>query len=100
MLRRIISIYFTVLFVLFLTTPTIVAILDSSVDVSVIFATSEEEENGCKKSPVKELIYNDIGMTELDFGSADNEHDLEYYLKKYPSPHLKLTSPPPQLHIL
>jgi len=100
MLRQIISIYFTTLFVLFLMTPSIVAILDSSVDVSIIFTTSEEEENGCKKNPVKELLYNEIGAEDIDFASVDNEHDLEYYQKKYPNPHLKLTSPPPQLDIL
>ncbi|UKM65712.1 hypothetical protein GSB9_02283 [Flavobacteriaceae bacterium GSB9] len=100
MLKHIVSIFFTSVFVLFLMAPTAVAFLDDSVDVSVFFTTSEEEEKGGKKNTEKELLYYEMDATELEFAFGDNEHNLEYYQKKYPNPHLKLTSPPPKVNIL
>ncbi|MFL1010720.1 hypothetical protein [Flavisericum labens] len=100
MLRQILSMFFTGVFVLFLMAPTVVAMLDDSVDVSVFFTTSEEEEKGGKKNTEKELLCYEMDTTDLDFAFGDNEHNVEYYQKKYPNPHLKLTSPPPKVHIL
>ncbi len=99
MLKQIISLMFTTLFVLFLMAPTVVAFLDDSVDVSVFYTTSEEEEKGCKKLTEKELLCHDMATTDFGFFLYDNEPDLEYFLKKYPNPHLKLTSPPPKLNL-
>lgn len=100
MLKQIISIFFTTLFVLFLMAPTVVAVLDNSVDVSVFFTTSEEEEKGGKKNTEKELLYCDMGNAELGLALDEKENNLEYFQKKYPNPHLKLISPPPKSFIL
>ncbi|XCF06645.1 hypothetical protein ABI125_02015 [Tamlana crocina] len=100
MLKQIVSICFTTLFVLFLMAPTVVSLLDDSVDVSVFYTTSEEEEKGAKKISEKELLCHEMGETNLNVFLGDNELDLEYYQKKYPNPHLKLNSPPPKFHIL
>lgn len=100
MLRSIISILFTSLFLLFLMAPTIISMVDDSIDVSVFYTTSEEEEKGCKKNTEKEFLYYDMNTENLEFASNDNNINSEYYLKKYFNPHLKLTSPPPKSYIL
>ncbi|NJX16119.1 hypothetical protein [Tamlana crocina] len=100
MLKQIVSICFTTLFVLFLMAPTLVTVLDDSADVSVFFNASEEEEKGNKKNVEKELLFNESKETDLDISLFEEELDLEYYLKKYPDPLLKLISPPPKSFIL
>ncbi|MDD7884771.1 hypothetical protein [Flavivirga sp. 57AJ16] len=95
MSRNIISICFSIIFMLFLTTPTITAILDDSIDISFFFSLSEEEEKGGKKNKNVEVLFFDLHVNELDFASNETENDLEYYFKKYPKPHLNLISPPP-----
>ncbi|MEL0455141.1 hypothetical protein WJN01_02790 [Flavobacteriaceae bacterium SZ-1-7] len=100
MLKQIVSILLTTLFLLFLMAPTVISIIDDSVDVSVFYTTSEEEEKGGKKTAEKELLYCNLEASDLKFSILEDEHNLEYCAKKYPNPHLKLTSPPPRLHIL
>lgn len=100
MSRRIVSILLSSLFLLFLTAPTIIVMIDDSVDVSFFYATSEEEEKGSEKNKEKELLFFDLNNTELDFASTDVENNLEYFFKNYPKPHLNLISPPPEFYIL
>ncbi len=99
MSRNIISICFSIIFVVFLTAPTIIIIVDDSVDISFFFDSSEEEEKGSKKDKDVELLFFDLTVSEMDFASNETENDLEYYFKNYPKPHLNLISPPPELHI-
>ena len=50
MSKKGLSILFSVVFLLFTVAPTILLIVDDSVDVSVVFSTSDEEEKGNKKN--------------------------------------------------
>ncbi|NMH88879.1 hypothetical protein [Flavivirga algicola] len=100
MSKNIISICFSIIFVAFLTAPTIIAFADDSVDISFFFASSEEEEKGSKKDKDVELLFFNLNVNEIDFASNETEDDLEYYFKNnYPKPHLNLISPPPELHL-
>ncbi|MDO5987024.1 hypothetical protein Q4Q39_06340 [Flavivirga amylovorans] len=100
MFRNIVSVCLSIIFLVFLSAPTVITIVDDSIDVSFFFASSEEEEKGGKKDKDVEILVFDLNMSELDFVSNESENDLEYYFKNYPKPHLNLISPPPQLHIL
>lgn len=100
MSRNIISICFSVIFLVFLTAPTIITMVDDSIDVSFFFVSSEEEEKGGKKDKDVEVLVFDLNVSEADFASNKTENNLEYYFKNYAKPHLNLISPPPQLHIL
>lgn len=100
MLKQIVSILFTTLFVLFLMAPTVISFVDDTVDVSIFYTNSEEEEKGGKKTAEKEFLYCELETEAISFSTTENEHNLEYYAKKYPNPSLKLTSPPPRQHIL
>lgn len=100
MSRSIVSILLSSLFLLFLTAPTIILMVDDSVDVSFFYASSEEEEKGSEKNKELELLFFELNSTDLDFASSEVENNLGYYFKNYPKPHLNLISPPPELHIL
>lgn len=100
MSRSIVSILLSVLFLLFLTAPTIILIIDDSADVSIFYASSEEEEKGSDKNKEVELLFFYLNSPDLDFASSEVENNLGYYFKNYLKPHLNLIFPPPEFHIL
>ncbi len=101
MRRSIISILLSTIFVALLVAPTIILIVDDSIDVSAFYASSEEEEEkGIEKSKDKEVFFSDYSITESDFVLNETKSYIQYYFKKYSKPHLNLISPPPELHIL
>ena len=100
MSRSIVSIFLSSLFLLFLTAPSIILIIDDSADVSIFYSSSEEEEKGSEKNKEIELLFFDLNNSDLDFASSEVENNLGYYFKNYPKPHLNLISPPPEFHIL
>jgi len=99
MLRQIISLSFTLLFVLFLTVPSVIVMLDDSVDISIIYASPEEEEKGNEKNQDIEVFTTQSNDDEIDYTALELESNSRYYFKKYPKPHLNLISPPPEQHI-
>ena len=96
MSRNLVSIFFLFAFVVFLSAPTIIAMVNDSVDVSLFFSMAEEEENGHPKSKnVKDIILEN--QDQEDFISlADEAVHLSYYVENYSKPYLNLISPPPK----
>ncbi|MDO5979155.1 hypothetical protein [Flavivirga spongiicola] len=100
MSRNIVSICLSIFFMLLLTTPTIVSLVDDSVDVSFLFDSSEEEEKkGNKKDKNTEVLFFEFNENEVDLASKKIKNNLRYYFKNYSKPHLNIISPPPDLHI-
>jgi hypothetical protein len=95
MSRSIGSIFLSLIFVVFLTAPTVISIIDDSHDMSVIYSFAEEE----KICEVK-ILMNVHSLKEVDFSLIKTLNNKEYYFKKYSRPHLNLVSPPPELHTL
>ena len=100
MSRNLVSICLSILFLAFLVAPTVITMIDDSVDVSIFYAASEEEEKGSEKDKEVEVLFFELLNNELDEASSTEESNLGYYFKKYPKPHLNLILPPPELHIL
>jgi len=99
--KSIISIILTLIFVGFLTAPTIIKLIDNSADISIFYTTSSpEEEKGADKKIDVEVFFNTIYMANLDYTSNKRGNNLDFYFKIYPKPHLNLISPPPELLIL
>jgi hypothetical protein len=98
MFKKTIAISFTVIFMALIVAPSVIVAFDDSIDTSIFYSITEEEENGKHKS----LVYS--------FSVMHNEHPTDFYLKKYasfsyqyknyPKPHLNLISPPPKQIIL
>ncbi|MDO5969339.1 hypothetical protein Q4Q35_05935 [Flavivirga aquimarina] len=101
MSRNIISVCLSIFFMVLLTTPTIVIMVDDSIDISFLFDSSEEEEKkGNKKNKNSEVLFFDFNENLIDLVSQEIKNNLEYRFKKYSKPHLNIISPPPDLHIL
>ncbi|WP_308993219.1 hypothetical protein QLS71_008160 [Mariniflexile litorale] len=78
--------------------PSIIVVLDDSIDTSVFYSLAEEEENG----KVKKLI-SPFSLQCNEFASNYALKNLQHFgfcFKKYPKPHLNLISPPPEQIIL
>lgn len=100
MSRSLISILLSTIFVALLVAPTVIILVDDSIDVSAFYASTEEEEKGIEKSKDKEVFFSEYNIIESDFVLNETENNVQYYFKKYAKPHLNLISPPPELHIL
>lgn len=99
--KNLVSILLTLIFVGFLTTPTLIMLADDTVDISIFYTTSSpEEDKGIEKNNNIEVLFTSPLMSDLDFSSKENKIKLGYYFKNYPKPHLNLISPPPKLHLL
>lgn len=98
--KKIVSIFLSVIFLLFIVTPTVLMIVDDTIDISIYYSTSEEEERGKEKQIDKEILFSNLKTNEsgLIFNSSNN--NLNYCFKNYTKPHLNLISPPPEQHIV
>lgn len=91
MLKKHISIFFTILFLAIITAPSIIMLLDDTVDISVFYSLSEEEE----EIKHAKLLFSD-NEEDLDYlRSVLKTNNLCYFFKNYSKPHLNLISPPP-----
>jgi hypothetical protein len=100
MSRNIVSISFSILFLVYLMAPTIITLIDDSADISVFYASSEDEEKGTDKNKEIEVLFLEIENPQFNVTLLKSENNLGYCFKNYPKPHLNLISPPPELHIL
>ncbi len=83
------------------TAPSILLIVDDSIDISFLYDISEEEEEkGKEKNKEFEIIVLDLPLLCEDYFNSENEEDLGYFFKKYSKPHLNLIFPPPEHYIL
>ena len=97
--RNIVSIFFSIIFLVFISAPTIISMVDDSIDVSLFYTSTEEEEKGQEKNKDNEVLFFEFIETVSDFDSNETEYNSEYYFKNYPKPHLNLISPPPQSQV-
>ncbi|MDO6491252.1 MAG: hypothetical protein ACSHW4_07730 [Cellulophaga sp.] len=95
MYKKIISIFFTVLFLAFLSAPTIITMVNDSVDISAFYSMSEEEEGHNAKK-----FLNSDNFSEIDISYVEEKSKQAYTSKKYPRPLINLVSPPPDFYIL
>ncbi|NOY48175.1 MAG: hypothetical protein GXO84_08285 [Chlorobi bacterium] len=100
MSRSLISIIFSVIFMITLIAPSVIIVIDNDADISFFYDTTEEEDKGSEKHKDLEVLFSEFNENEAYFVSNETESNLGYYFKKYPKPHLNLISPPPEQHIL
>ena len=100
MYRNIVSVFLALIFLAFLSAPSIISMVDSSIDVSILFASSEEEESGNEKPLNIEFIITKTISDIMGIKDLTNSNNTSYFFKKYSKPHLNLISPPPEQNIL
>ncbi|WKB82671.1 hypothetical protein QYR09_06450 [Cellulophaga lytica] len=93
MYKKIISIFFTLLFLAFLSAPTIITMVNDTIDISAFYSFSEEEDNCAKKY----LSVDNFSETNVSY--VLKRETQGYSDKKYPRPLINLVSPPPEFHV-
>ena len=81
----------------FITAPTIISVLDDSVDTSKFYSIAEEEENGHTKSKMSPFKI-EYSETSTNISPKTNQY-FNYSFRNYPRPHRNLISPPPEQNI-
>jgi len=99
-IKNIVSIFFSIILLVSLSAPTIIYIVDDSVDISMFLSSNDEEEKESENDKEKEVFFVAYNFNEANFTSSNVENNLVYFFKKYTKPQLNLISPPPQYHIL
>lgn len=96
MVKKVIALFYIVLFMGLIIAPTIIIIIDDSIDTSIFYSLAEEEEEESSGKLKKELSPFSIQCNDLtkNLGLKNFEY-FGYYFKNYPKPHLNLISPPP-----
>ncbi|MBD0831460.1 hypothetical protein [Aestuariibaculum sediminum] len=97
MIKRAIAIFFTTLFLALITAPSVIIVLDDSIDTSVFYSMTEEEENGKSKS-----LDSPFSLQTHDALTNFSISDLQFFsyrFKTYSKPHLNLVFPPPEKSI-
>tara|TARA_R110000850_G_scaffold187348_4_gene313161 strand:- start:13 stop:297 length:285 start_codon:yes stop_codon:yes gene_type:complete len=90
MRKHTIAILMSVLFLAFISAPSILIAVDDTIDVSMFYSIAEEENENLK-FPISNNEYHE---SDNLFGTDSKEY-LGYYFKNYSKPHLNLISPPP-----
>jgi len=99
MFKKTVSIFFTVLFLGIISVPSIIVVIDDSINISLVPSTSEEEKGNEKHVDIE--VFVSKGKANESYLALDSsENNLGYYNKKYPKPHLNFISPPPQFNCI
>lgn len=96
-----ISIFFSVIFVLFIVAPTVISVIEDSYDVSIFYNVSEEESQSqneiSKQSEVK--FINTFAFASW-FWQEKEQSLINCYIKNYTPLTPECASPPPEQYIL
>ena len=82
-----IAVFFSIVFLTFIIAPTIISVIDSSVDISFIYSNSEEEP-GTQKGEKEKVVLSPIKINEFLFSSIKRVSALSHINKNY-TKHMK-----------
>ena len=101
MKKRGISLVFSIFFLLYLGLPTILTIVDSSINVSLIASTPEEEKSEkSEKNFDSQVLFSNVKPINSGIAKSYSKLSLLYCTKKYGKPHLDIISQPPDYNTL
>ena len=95
-MKKRIAIVFTIIFTLFIVSPTILSVVEDSFDISILFNVGEEENNQKEISKNFDLKSSEIKKTDSLFNSLKKRNLLNYRLKKYTDIYQENMYPPPE----
>ena len=86
------------LFLALIISPTAIIVIDSSADVSMFYNFTEEKEEKVNEKNIEiESLLDEVNGKEIVFTVKTVKNNIDFFLKKYSKPHLRFTSPPPDL---
>lgn len=85
------------LFVAFLFSPTVIALIDRNVDISIAYNLNEEESSSKNQISLEYTIEEMVSNFESYHFLQTSEKDAHYYKESRYTVFLSTTSPPPKL---
>ncbi|AOW21303.1 hypothetical protein [Urechidicola croceus] len=96
MLKKFIPLFFSFIFLLMITAPTIVNLIDRENDIVELIGQNEEEEKGEEKLKNLEIKLINIEQNINNYEYISSNKLNEFYNKRYTKPLISLTLPPPK----
>ncbi|WP_159021981.1 hypothetical protein [Formosa sp. L2A11] len=89
------SLFFSMIFVLFISAPALITMLEKNTDVSMFYNLAEEENS---KETVKLISFelNEHGDLSYVFSLLETDNSYNFYLNTYSQSDLENVSPPPE----
>lgn len=100
MLRKGIALLLLSTFIMSVTIPTIVSLLDNNSDISIFNNINEEENKEKETSKDAETKIIEIQGSDISLYGLELSDSTRFYLKNYAKPYLNLRLPPPEYHFL
>lgn len=95
--KSLIAYFFSIMFLSLVIAPTLVMVIDDSIDMSFVYdGSEEEEEKGKENSKEFEKFVVELDPEIDDLLSSESTQHSGFTFKTYPKPHLNLISPPPE----
>ena len=94
-----IALFFTILFVGIIITPTVITLVYKNQDVTIFLEINEEEESKGQKA-LKNLdfkVYAADFNTSIFFNNIQKKKNVRFNSKNYVSQYAKILTPPPEL---
>lgn len=98
MYKNKIAVFFSIVFLTFIIAPTVITMVDSSVDISFIYSNSEEE-SGNQKGEKEKNFLSPLKISEFVFLSTKKVSALTHTSKNYTKPYLNMVFPPPEQYL-
>ena len=94
-----IALFFTILFVGIIITPTVVSLIDKNQDITIFFELNEEEENKGQKVIKVFALKTQVNEynTSIFFKNIQKKKNVRFKSKTYISEFSKILTPPPEL---
>ncbi|MDO6744246.1 hypothetical protein [Tenacibaculum soleae] len=94
-----IALFFTILFVGIIITPTVVSLIDKNQDITIFFELNEEEENKGQKAIKIFALKTQVNEynTSIFFKNIQKKKNVRFKSKNYISEFSKILTPPPEL---
>jgi len=97
MYKKAIAISFLVIFMSLIVAPSVIAAIDDSIDTSIVYSLTEEEEHSKTKIVITFSLHHHDALSDFNLNPYEF---FSYQFKNYSKPHLNLISPPPDQIIL
>lgn len=100
MLRKGIAFFLLSIFMLSVTAPTVLSLMDGNSDISFLIDMNEEESQEKESSKDSETKIVHISTSNLSLYGLELSDLRCFLLKNYSKPYLNLLSPPPEYNII
>lgn len=95
MYKNRIAVFFSFVFLSFIIAPTVISMVDNSIDISFIYSNSEEESENLKIEKQK-IVLAVLKLNDFTFSTSKKVSALSHQNKNYSKPYLNMVFPPPE----